>query len=201
MKAKFSRFDGPYYRRFYHQRRNPVHRATQVGHLAQAVDSLCLWWGVKVRSVLDIGAGPGYWRDWIEQNRPGVRVISTDASDYACRTYRHIKKDISQWRPGRSFDLVVCLSVLQYLNDREAAAAIRNIAAATREVLYLEVPTSEDEARVLDPGATDFEMSLRPAEWYHSRLGRHFVQAGSGLWISKKSRILLYELEGAPKLR
>jgi hypothetical protein len=198
LKSKFSRFDGVYYQRFYHQGRNPVHTTAQVSHLAQAVDSLCAWWGVRVRSVLDIGAGPGYWRDWLVKNRPGVRVLSTDVSEYACQTYGHVKKDISKWRPGRPFDLVVCLSVLQYLNDRDAAAAIRNIGAATREVLYLEVPTLEDQGRVLDPEATDFEMSLRPAEWYQNRLRRHFVQAGSGLWISKKSRIILYELEGAP---
>ncbi len=157
---------------------------------------MCSWWGVKVKSVLDIGAGPGYWRDWYRLNRPKVRVLSTDISDYACERYGHQKKDISKWQPAHPFDLVVCHSVLQYLTDRQAAGAIRNLAAATREVLFLEVPTSGDIKSVLDAGATDLEFHARPREWYLQRLGRHFIQAGAGIWVRRGGNILLYELEG-----
>ena len=196
-KSGSSRFGQDYYQQFYHQRRNPVHTALQVARLAQGVDSLCSWWGVDISSVLDVGAGPGYWRDWYVENRPGVRVLSTDFSEYACERYGHQRRDISKWKPGRPFDLVVCHSVLQYLTDRQAASAIRNLASATREVLFLEVPTLADIESVLDSGATDFEFHARPQEWYRRRLERHFIQAGAGMWIRKGGRVLLYELEGA----
>ncbi len=190
-------FNGNYYHQFY--QKDPVHTAERVADLAQAVDSLCRWWNAPVKSFLDVGSGPGYWRDWYRAKRPDVRVLSTDISDYACKTYGHQKRDISKWKPGRSYDLVVCHGVLQYLSDRAAASAIKNLAAATREVLYLEIPTQEDMNSVIDADATDLEMHIRPASWYRTRLTQYFDQAGSGLWIAKKGKILLYALEGAPR--
>jgi hypothetical protein len=35
----------------------------------------------------------------------------------------------------------------------------------------------------------------RTGEWYRSRLGRHFVQAGAGMWVAKTGGVALYELE------
>ncbi len=192
------RFDRDYYQRFYHPSGTPVHTREQVAKLAQAVDSLCGWWGLNVRSVLDVGAGPGYWRDWYRSERPKVKVVSTDVSDYACEKYGHLKKDIARWKPARSFDLVICHGVLHYLSDRDAAAAIRNLAACTRDVLYLEAITTGDVEKVIDRDATDLAFQPRSREWYSSRLARHFRQAGAGLWIRKKGSVLLYELEGSP---
>jgi len=38
-------------------------------------------WGVTVRSVLDVGAGMGFWRDWYREHHPDVTVRSIDVSD------------------------------------------------------------------------------------------------------------------------
>lgn len=157
---------------------------------------MCSWWGVRPRSVLDIGAGPGLWRDWFRENHPSIRVTSTDVSEYACRTYGHQLRDIATWRPDRSFDLVICHGVLQYIDDVGAERAIEHIADATRHVLYLEVPTSRDFATVVDSSATDMLVHQRSGDWYRQRLGRSFSRAGSGLWIRHGS-VILYELEGA----
>ena len=92
------RFDAEYYRRHY-QGPDRVHTASQVGRLAAGVSGLAAWLGVEVRSVLDVGAGPGYWRSWFRRHRPGVRYLSTDASAWACRRYGHVRRDISAWRP------------------------------------------------------------------------------------------------------
>jgi trans-aconitate methyltransferase len=186
-------FDADYYRRFYG--RAPVHTAARLGHLAGAVDGLCAWWGIKVRSVLDVGAGPGYWGRWYGQHRPGVRYQGIDVSDYACQRYGHQRADIAVWAPRRPFDLVICQSVLQYLDDTRAESAIDHLAAATRHVLFLEVPTRDDYRHVIDPAATDLECHWRSGAWYRQRLEAHFDFVGAGLWARHGAPVAFYELE------
>lgn len=188
-------FDASYYARFYSSL--PVHTRKKVADLAEAVHALCGWWDVRVRSVLDVGSGPGYWRDWYREHHPRVRVQSIDVSEHACKRYGHELRDITEWAPSKPFDLVVCQGVLQYVDDAAASRAIANLAAATRHVMYLEIPTIDDRKHVVDVDATDMEIHWRSGEWYRKRLGRHFTQAGAGLWIAKSSPIALYELERA----
>ena len=190
-----SRFDAAYYRQFYQDQ--PVHTAREIAELAKAVHHLCKWWKVPVTSVLDVGAGPGFWRDWYQRHHPHVKVVSTDVSPHACKTYGHLQRDISRWSPRGKYDLVICHSVLQYLTDQEASRALENLTRATRHVLYLEVPTREDLSNVLDDEATDFKMRLRPASWYRKRLKVGFRQAGAGLWIAHSGEVVLYTLEAA----
>ena len=54
----------------------------------------------------------------------------------------------------------------------------------------------EDLASVVDPAATDTAVHARTGAWYRRRLARHFVQVGAGLWASRDSGVVLYELEG-----
>ena len=145
--------------------------------------------------VLDVGAGLGYWRDWYATTHPKVKRLSVDISEHACEKYSHECHDIASWFPTRQFDLVVCHSVLQYLNDKQAIAAIGNLAKATRGVLYLEVPTSADLRNAVDKKTTDLNIYTRTGDWYRKRLNRHFVQAGAGLWVARGNGTTLYELE------
>lgn len=192
--AAADHFDAEYYRRFYG--RSGVHDRRRIAHLASGVVGLCSWWGVRPRSVLDIGAGPGLWRDWFRDNHPSVRVTSTDVSEYACATFGHLHRDIATWRPTRAYDLVICHGVLQYIDDAGAERAIEHIIDATRHVLYLEVPTTHDFATVVDSSATDMDVHRRSGDWYQERLSAGFARAGAGLWIRHGS-VILYELEGA----
>lgn len=187
-------FDAEYYRRFYED--DPVHTAESVAHLASAVDGLCAWWEIPVRSVLDIGAGPGHWRDWYRAHRPEVKVTSIDVSEHACRTYGHQRRDISSWRPRRMVDLVVCHGVLHYLDDDSCESAIANIAAVCRGAMYLEAPTKRDLVEVVDVDVTDLSVHGRTGAWYRKRLSPHFEWAGAGLWVSRRVGLNLYELEG-----
>lgn len=186
-------FDARYYKKFYG--RGAVHTASQVDKLATAVHSLLSWWGVDVRSFLDIGAGPGYWRDWYRTNHPKVKVLSTDVSDYACTTYGHKKADIAEWTPPQRFDLVVCHSVLQYPGNAATKSAITNLAAGCRHFLYLEIPTRADFDEIVDPKATDMTVHRRTGNWYRRELDVHFRQVGGGLWLSRDSAVPMYELE------
>ena len=190
-----STFDESYFKRFYAG--TPVHSRKKIEDLAAAVHSLCSWWDVSIRSVFDVGAGLGYWRDWYASNYPGIEVRSVDVSEHACKKFGHELRDISAWKPARSFDLVVCQSVLQYLPNSQAAAAIDNLAAVTKKVMYLEVPTTRDLKHVVDKRSTDLDIYSRSGDWYRSRLRRHFVHSGAGLWVAKRSNISLYEFERA----
>ncbi len=192
-------FDQNYYKRFYGGR-GAVHSKVAVGHLAGAVMGLTKWWGLPIRSVLDVGAGPGYWRDWFAVHHPKIRYVSTDVSEYACKKYAHMQCDISEWVPKRPSDLVVCQGVLQYLDNRAATEAIANLKTATGGLLYLEVPTTEDRAATLDLDRSDLDAHWRPASWYRSRLRKGFTQIGAGLWI-RPGQLRMYELEGAPSMR
>ena len=110
-----SRFDHDYYQRFYGP--TGVHAPEQIGHLATAVHEMATWWGVDIGSMLDVGAGLGMWRDWYLTHHPEVRTLSVDISEHACTTWGHERRDIAVWRPDQAYDLVVCHSVLQYVDD------------------------------------------------------------------------------------
>ncbi len=187
-----SRFDDAYYRRFYGEQ--GAYDAERIGHLATAVHEMAAWWGVEIESVLDVGAGMGMWRDWYRDHHPQVTVRSIDVSEHACRTWGHELRDIVSWRPDRTYDLVVCHSVLQYLGDVEAALAIDHLAAATAWVMYLEAPTAGDLADLVDPERTDMDVHGRSGEWYLQQLLPSFQQVGAGLWVRRGS-IPMYELE------
>lgn len=191
------RFDNAYYSRFYGDA--SVHTAEQVHLLASAVHQLCAWWGLSIGSFLDVGAGPGFWRDWYRETHPDVRVLSTDVSPHACETYGHTLADICRWAPKKRFDLVVCHSVLQYPGDDATASAIANLGAATKHFMYLEAPTKRDYAETVDPRSTDMDVHRRSAAWYRRELTKHFRQVGAGLWQSRTSNIPMYELEMAQR--
>ena len=187
------RFDASYYRKYYGS--NPVHTRRQIASLASGVYGFATWWRLGIHSVLDIGAGPGYWRDWFKEQHPRVRYQSVDVSAHACKKYGHDLHDITEWTPKKPADLVVCQGVLHYLDAKSAAKAIDNVIAATNKLLYLEAPTSEDRRDVLDLEVSDLHAQWRPAQWYRRRLEVAFVQAGAGLWI-RKGEVNLYCLEG-----
>lgn len=187
-----NRFDAAYYSRFYG--RGGAHDRRRISHLATGVHHLAAWWGVRIGSVLDVGSGVGMWRDWYATNHPRTKVTSVDVSEHACARWGHLLRDIAEWTPEREHDLVVCHSVLQYLDDHAVKSAIGNLATGCRHLLYLEIPTEEDFSLLVDRSATDMAVHRRTGRWYRARLSPFFVQAGAGLWI-KRGSVPLYELE------
>lgn len=192
-RVKNSRFDEQYFARFYGEQ--PVRSANEVEHLAAAVHEMVSWWGGSIRSVLEVGAGPGHWSRWYRREHPRVRVLSTDVSEHACKTFGHERRNIAEWQPLQPYDLVICMDVLQYLDDRAAARALRNLTAATRSCLYFDALTAFDAKHTVDRSTTDLDAHLRSGAWYRERLSRGFVQAGAGLWVRKSGRLVLHELE------
>jgi trans-aconitate methyltransferase len=174
-----------------------VHDRRSIARLATGVLSLAAWWRIPVRSVLDVGAGKGYWRDALEVTHPSVRYHGIDVSEHASRRYGHEHADLSTWQPARRYDLVVCQSVIQYLDDRAASHAIDTLAAACRGLLYVEMPTVEDREGAIDESATDLDVHWRTASWYRRCLGRGFVEIGGGMWLSRECPAVFLALERA----
>jgi len=189
------RFDEAYYTRHY-TGRSRVHSAREIARLASGVTGLAEWLGLELERVLDVGAGPGLWRDWFRRHRPRVRYRSTDFSPYACARYGHERRDLSRWRSRERHDLVVCQGVLQYLDDAAAARAIENLGRMCRGLLYLEAITARDLRETVDREATDLAIHARSGARYRKALAPWFVQVGAGLWASRSAGLVLYELEG-----
>jgi len=188
-------FDARYFERYYERRRTRVYGPEQVAELARGVLGMVRWLGGRVDSVLDVGAGAGFWRAYLEAQEPHVRYASIDASAYACSRYGHEQRDIARWRSSERFDLVVCQGVLPYLPDDDARSAVDNIAAMTDGFLYLEAITSRDIAAVCDTGKTDVKIWRRPGSFYRDALAPHFVSLGLGLFYAKTGDLSFYELE------
>ena len=189
------RFDEAYYRRHY-TGRSRVHSAREIARLASGVTGLAEWLGLELTRVLDVGAGPGLWRDWFRRHRPQVHYRSTDVSPYACARYGHERRDVSRWRSRERHDLVVCQGVLQYLDDAAAARAVENLGRMCRGLLYLEAITARDLLETVDRETTDLAIHSRGGAWYRRALAPWFVQVGAGLWASRRAGLVLYELEG-----
>jgi hypothetical protein len=118
-----------------------------------------------------------------------------EASDYLCRTLGWEKGTAAGYRGRGRYDLVLCQSVLQYLDDDEANRSLANLARLCRGALYLEAVTRGDWEERCDRKSTDGRIHLRPAAWYRRTVGRHFVGIGGGLFLPRGSKVVLYELE------
>jgi 2-polyprenyl-3-methyl-5-hydroxy-6-metoxy-1,4-benzoquinol methylase len=188
-------FDARYFGRYYESRRSRVYGREQIAELARGVTGFVRWFGGKLETVLDVGAGTGLWKEWFHQNLPEVGYRSVDVSEYACATYGHERRDISRWRARKRFDLVVCQGVLPYLDDAPCKKAVANMAAMCRGFLYLEAITARDLREVVDRSRTDISVRARPATFYRRMLAQHFERLGCGLHHVKGGDQVFYDLE------
>src|SRR6185369_15896328 len=189
--------DAAFYDRYYESAETRVHGKREIARLCRGVTGFVEWFGGELRSVLDVGAGAGLWRDWFAVHRKDARYLSTDVSEHACRRYGHQRRDIARWRGRARFDLVICHGVLPYLDDDDAERAIDNMAAMCRGFLYLEAVTARDLRERCDPAHTDPTMRGRTAAWYRTRLRRHFTALGCGLHYVRGGPLGFYDLERA----
>ena len=189
------RFDRAYYDRFYRNARTRVYDPAEVRALCNYVLAYLDHLDVGVRRVLDLGCGLGYWRDALEELRPGLKYVGVEVSEYLCDQYGWERGSIVDYRGRGSFDLVICQGVLQYLTAEEAERAIANLGRLCRGALYLEVLTKEDWEQNCDRSLTDGDVHRRPARWYRQRLHPRFLNGGGGVFIRRETGVVLYELE------
>ena len=196
-----SPFDAAYYARFYGNPRTRVQGPVEVARLCRGIVETARWWSIPLASVVEIGAGTGLARDWFSRRKPDVRFVSTDVSAHACKAYGHRRLDIGKARVRGRFDLVICQGVLPYLDDGAADRALGHLGEMADGLLYLECQTDRDIACVVDHSVSDGALRGRAAAFYLDRLEAHFVMLGAGLWVARRARVPLYELESGSLIR
>jgi SAM-dependent methyltransferase len=188
-------FDAAYYRRYYEDPKTRVYDRARHAHLIEGVMGLLAWFGWPVQSVLDVGAGVGWWKRWLARHRRDVRYVGTELEASTCRRYGLRQADVRDLRLDETFDLVVCHGVLPYVDDAGLPRAIDNLAAMSHGFLYLEAITKQDLTGSVDTALTDTRVFHRPGSRYRALLERHFLQVGAGLWAKRDAGVVFYELE------
>ena len=147
------RYDRAYFHRWY---RNPRTRVitpadtARKAHLALSAAEYML--GRPVRTVLDIGAGEGTWLPALRAQRPGIRYVGVDPSEYVVRRFgkrRGIRLgsfgSLDEAGLEGTYDLVVCCGVVNYLSRTELTRGLEVIAALLAGVAFIEIWTTADE--------------------------------------------------------
>lgn len=189
------RFDAGFYRRFYFDPRTRVVTRVDMARRAEFVAAFTRHARQPVRRILDVGCGLGLMRAALLRHLPRASYTGLEASAYLCERHGWKQGSAATFTAKRPFDLVICYDVLQYLADREAAAALRNLARLCRGVLHFGVLTTADWELYCDRRFTDRDVHLRPGAWYRRRLAPAFINAGSGMFVRRGAPVHLWELD------
>jgi SAM-dependent methyltransferase len=192
---RFRRFDEAYYHRFYESPKSRVYSPEEHDALPEFVLAFASWNRLELKTVLDIGAGVGHWKRWLERCHPEIQYTGTEVSQLMCKKHGYLHRDIARWRDRKKYDLIVCQGVLQYLPDPDIAPAVANIAAMARGLVYFEITTRGDLRERCDKTRTDTDIYVRNGSYYRGILSKHLVSVGAGLWWPRDRTLPFYELE------
>ena len=189
------RFGKQFYDRHYRDRRTRVVTPAEMARRAELIAAFVRHGELRVRRILDAGCGLGLMRAPLLERLPGTRYTGLEASPYLCERYGWEQGSLATWTKPHSFELVICYDVLQYLDARDASAAIRGLGRLCSGVLHFGALTLEDWREYCDRRLTDHAVHLRSADWYLSRLRPGFVNAGSGMFVRRTAPLHLWALE------
>ena len=188
-------FDQAYFERFYFSRRTRIAEPAYFDHLAAFTGAYLKLLDCPVARVLDMGRGAGLLHRGLRRAFRGVKIDACDVSEYVCERFGWQCVSIEEYEVKRSYDLVICHDVLQYLDDKAAGRAIDKLASLSHRALLFGVLTREDWEHNCDQTLTDSNAHLRSTAWYRRRLGAHFRNAGGGLYIKRDASVVLFSLE------
>jgi trans-aconitate methyltransferase len=188
-------FDSAYFRKYYFNAATRVTTAVEMRRRAQLIAAILRHSGIPVRRILDAGCGIGLLRGAFADAMPRAGYVGLETSAYLCKRYRWTQGSVVDFAPRSPSDLVVCYDVLQYLDDRDAARAIANLAKLTRAAVYVSALTREDWRENCDRTRTDGAVHLRPGYWYRRRLRKRFNHLGFGVWLRKDVSTILWDME------
>ncbi len=194
------RYDAEYFEKWY---RSAVHRVRTPAEFARQVDfvlHLTEWiMQRKVRRVLDVGCGEGQWGVALKRRRPRVQYVGVDPSAWAVTTHG-TKRGLAQgsitdldtlFEPRESFDLILCVGMLNYLTPATLRQGLRQVARRSAGVAYLELFAQGDEYE----GDTDWPRP-RPAAWYRTAMQSvGFVPVGMQCYVVQSEADRLSALE------
>jgi SAM-dependent methyltransferase len=191
-------YDEAYFRRWYGRRGGVIddELIARRARLALAAAEFVL--ERDIRSVLDVGCGEGRWRAPLRRVRPGLAYQGVDGSEYVVRRFGRRRKirlgtldSLGRLGLRRSFDLVICSDVLQYVpvaELRRGLVAMRRLAGG---VLWLDAYTAEDDF------VGDREGWQRRSEraWRRIFSEAGLVSCGLNLWVPRRLEDRLVALE------
>jgi 2-polyprenyl-3-methyl-5-hydroxy-6-metoxy-1,4-benzoquinol methylase len=189
------RFDRAYYQRFYLDPRTTVTPEREAVARARLIAATAKYLNLPVRRVLDVGCGLGSLKKPLLTELAGASYTGVEASDWLCRRYGWKRGRVEDYRGRGRFDLVVCYDVFQYLGERAARRAVRNLERLCRGLLYFGALTQEDWDENCVQAQTDGDSILRPDAWYRRALDQGFVRLGLGLWLRHGAKVQLWSLE------
>lgn len=190
-----NRFDANFYKRFYTEPRTRVTTQAEMTLRATAVAALVRQLELPVGRILDAGCGLGWMRTALSRAFPRATYVGLEVSEHLCKRHGWTQGSLATYRARARFDLIICYDVLQYLSDRDAARAMRNIGRLSRGAVYFHAPTLEDWRHNADRSCSDGDIHLRSAGWYRSRLSHSFHHAGFGLHVRRGVPAIQWELE------
>lgn len=190
-----AKFDESYFQRFYFSKRTRAVAPLEYLARARLLAAYAALHDLKIKRILDLGAGAGYFLRALDAVFPGARCVGVEVSDYACSRYGWRKSSVTEFHDPRPYDLVVCHDVIQYLDNQEAARALQNISSLCRGMLFFMALTREDWEQNCDQTRTDSAVYKRPARWYRERLKSDFQRVGSGVYLARRAGIPLFALD------
>jgi SAM-dependent methyltransferase len=186
--AAQARYDRAYFDKWYRDPNNRVHTPAERARTVRMVVALTEFLlGRPLRSVLDVGSGEGEWHDLVRELRPRARYLGVDPSEYVVRRFgqrRNLRLGSLEKLPvlglGGRFDLVVCSSVLNYLDPRALEGGLASLRPFVGGVAFLEIFAAEDEVVGCTRG-----FAQRPRAFYRRVLARAgFVPCGPHCYVT-----------------
>jgi GT2 family glycosyltransferase/SAM-dependent methyltransferase len=120
---------------------------------------------LRPRRVLDVGCAKGFLVESLRDR--GVEAFGIDISEYALS---EVRPDIRPYcrlasateRFDGTYDLIVCIEVLEHLSEADGRRALANICASASDVLFSSTP---------DDFVEPTHVNVRPASWWIERFG------------------------------
>jgi SAM-dependent methyltransferase len=193
--SRGSTFNAAYYRRFYLTAATRAMSREQTDTRGALIASLVKQLDLPVKRILDVGCGLGWYARPLKKVFRDASYVGTEISEYLCEQHGWVHGSLVDLSLKGQFDIVICADVIQYLNNKDAAKAIRNLANWCRGALYFHVPTRGDWQDNIDPSGTDSNVHLRSALWYQRELRKYFVHAGFGVHVKDDVPFAQWELE------
>ncbi|MEO0975404.1 MAG: class I SAM-dependent methyltransferase, partial [Pseudomonadota bacterium] len=162
---------------------------------ADLIHGMARHYSVPVRRILDLGAGTGNLLRALAKRFPRAKTVGVELSSHAARRYGWVEQSMLEFEDASGFDLVVCNDVIQYLDDADAERALARFATLSRAMLYFTGLTAIDVRETCDARVSDLRGHCRSAQWYRKRLGRAFVDVGSGVHLLRSAEYPIWELE------